>query len=694
MALFQTPLNPSSTQLFLGRMKDKLIGSVGKVAKPLQTAFKVTQAVQNPVGSAVGALANKVVQSTKNTTPTQPAVLPSPQQARITGVPITDKSFLGAPGTKQATPPPTAAQLAAVRAAKTPTIAQVAPKAAPSVFVPPATQTSTMGQINAPAPFSTPTVVAPKPTVLAQPEAAAPQLPTLPTAAADQSVTQPAGPSELEQQRDAIRQAYMDSLRLSPDEQRSQDELARLTGEANAAIFNVDAEGSQRGFTTGYATGLKGAFGRKADIAKLKLEARIANIQAAREAQQKASQAQLGFVQSDVEAERAAQKEQSTLSREDAASKRSILLSALQGGATQEQMAQILAAKTPDEAIQVAGSLLQQKTAPKHEIVGAGQSIIDSATGQVVYQAPEKPSGYAAMSPLDQLKYDAEQLKMSGESPEQIQAQRTKVLQSQQVIQSIDSLLTDPGLNSAVGPISSLADPSGKSQTFISKLDSFKAQMTIPELGTLKGAMSDKDIMFLQNAVGALNRKMEQKDFRKSLNEIKARNQHIVNKLQLAPDLQEMYDQVRMSDPALSSEDIMAGLEEQIGAFNGAPTTALNGSAKQIATAIKQVESGGNYNARGGSGEGGAYQFMPASWKQWAGQYLGNPNAPQTPQNQDRVAEAKIQSLLNQGYNAKQVALIWNGGQPIAKKGVNKFGVAYDSGGYANKVVSALNRTA
>lgn len=113
-------------------------------------------------------------------------------------------------------------------------------------------------------------------------------------------------------------------------------------------------------------------------------------------------------------------------------------------------------------------------------------------------------------------------------------------------------------------------------------------------------------------------------------------------------------------------------------------------NAASIAAAIKQVESGGNYQARGGSGEFGAYQFMPATWSGWAKQYLGNANAPQTKENQDKVALAKIQDLLDQGYDAREIALIWNGGTPVVKKGTNKYGVAYDSGAYANKVLSVL----
>jgi len=107
--------------------------------------------------------------------------------------------------------------------------------------------------------------------------------------------------------------------------------------------------------------------------------------------------------------------------------------------------------------------------------------------------------------------------------------------------------------------------------------------------------------------------------------------------------------------------------------------------AQRIAQTIKTIESGGDYRAKGASGERGAYQFMKSSWQDWAGQYLGNPNAPLTPQNQDAVAIARINDLLSQGYQPDQVALIWNGGSPTIKKGVNSMGVEYDTGAYLQK---------
>jgi len=140
----------------------------------------------------------------------------------------------------------------------------------------------------------------------------------------------------------------------------------------------------------------------------------------------------------------------------------------------------------------------------------------------------------------------------------------------------------------------------------------------------------------------------------------------------------------------------------QINAFGGTTTPTSNtsnvtGSAEQIAQAIKTVESGGNYNASGGSGEFGAYQFMPATWTAWSGEYAKangiNQSLSPTPENQDKVAQYKIQSWLNQGYTPTQIAATWNSGSPDGwetKKGTNQYGVAYDVPAYVQKVTSAL----
>ena len=125
-------------------------------------------------------------------------------------------------------------------------------------------------------------------------------------------------------------------------------------------------------------------------------------------------------------------------------------------------------------------------------------------------------------------------------------------------------------------------------------------------------------------------------------------------------------------------------------------------TAKSIANAIKQVESGGNYNAKGASGENGAYQFMPATWESWSREYAREALGVDTPlsmskSNQDFVAEFKIQQWLDQGLTPQQIAAKWNSGSEVGwenKVGVNSKGVKYDVPGYVSKVIGALSSQA
>ena len=131
----------------------------------------------------------------------------------------------------------------------------------------------------------------------------------------------------------------------------------------------------------------------------------------------------------------------------------------------------------------------------------------------------------------------------------------------------------------------------------------------------------------------------------------------------------------------------------------GKLVTDISGAGvEDIMNAIKQVESGGNYQAKGGSGEFGAYQFMPGTWTGWSRQYASEvlkmsvDQLEMTPENQDAVARWKIQGLVSQGYSPQEIASIWNSGGPKweGKVGVNKHGIRYDVPGYVNKVTNAL----
>jgi len=222
------------------------------------------------------------------------------------------------------------------------------------------------------------------------------------------------------------------------------------------------------------------------------------------------------------------------------------------------------------------------------------------------------------------------------------------------------------------------------------RADTINAILARDNLGLLKGAMSDKDLAFIQAmSAGVPEGVISEKYAKERMESIQKKLKEKINQYTPTGSQPLQEDEIEY----LRSLDYS---EQEIQDLNGGDQMSFNkvGSdtynAESIANAIKQVESQGNYQARGGSGETGAYQFMPNTWRQWAGEFLGNPNAPQTPENQDYVAVAKVQSLIDQGYGPQEIALIWNGGTPKVKKGVNKYGVAYNSGSYANKVLSQL----
>jgi len=122
---------------------------------------------------------------------------------------------------------------------------------------------------------------------------------------------------------------------------------------------------------------------------------------------------------------------------------------------------------------------------------------------------------------------------------------------------------------------------------------------------------------------------------------------------------------------------------------------SLDQGAVTLAKAIARTETGGHkdpYNAKGKSGEYGAYQFTQPTWRNYAKQVLGDENAQPTMENQNKVAYGKIKQWKDSGYNPAQIASMWNAGEgrPNAfsenHKGVNSYGVAYDVPDYVNKV--------
>lgn len=128
---------------------------------------------------------------------------------------------------------------------------------------------------------------------------------------------------------------------------------------------------------------------------------------------------------------------------------------------------------------------------------------------------------------------------------------------------------------------------------------------------------------------------------------------------------------------------------------NNNATSTMDNDVINLAKAIRQTESGGNFNAKGASGESGAYQWMPETWKAHAGKVLGNPNAEMTPANQNAVAYVTLKEWKDQGLNPAQIAAKWNSGSEVGwenKRGVNSIGVQYDVPKYVKSVTDAYQQ--
>jgi len=120
----------------------------------------------------------------------------------------------------------------------------------------------------------------------------------------------------------------------------------------------------------------------------------------------------------------------------------------------------------------------------------------------------------------------------------------------------------------------------------------------------------------------------------------------------------------------------------------------LDPTIVNFAKSIKRAETGqgDTYNHKGDSGEFGAYQFMPDTYKAYAKKYVGDENAPPTKENQNKIAYSFIKEKKDAGFNPAQIASMWNAGEgkPNAYKenwrGVNEHGVKYDTPAYVQRV--------
>lgn len=128
----------------------------------------------------------------------------------------------------------------------------------------------------------------------------------------------------------------------------------------------------------------------------------------------------------------------------------------------------------------------------------------------------------------------------------------------------------------------------------------------------------------------------------------------------------------------------------------------LDPQAVSLAKAIRQTESGGDFTAKGKSGEHGAYQFTQPTFEKLATKYGVQAKFGQaTPEQQNELAYKQVKEWKDKGYNPGQIASMWNAGEgePDAytgkfsngkpATGTNKYGAKYDVPAYAKSVATA-----
>lgn len=509
-----------------------------------------------------------------------------------------------------------------------------------------------------------------------------------------------------------LQKNYTSTLAPSAAEQDAQQRLADFMGAAQMGIS--EQEGQGRGKTLSLVRGLQGKLSEQANIQAQTLQNDIANYQAARTAAGNVYSAELDFEGKRLQREVDAQNQEQDLQQKMAVA-----------GYTPVDPATVT---DPQSIVKVGGQTYLRPTAESkiHEI---GNSLVDEQ-GNVIYTAPSASGDGFSLSP-GQTRYDADgnviahasETSVSDYDPATgtytVDAKEAQKLNQQiAASDSYKAITTASNLEGSVDNLRTLiAGLKGSGNRFVGKeagalASAYNTLMLQAKEFFNLGVLNGPDLEILKDIVPSPNELINLKggtlpglDQLETMisDHLKARYEDLVtqytgydtNQITNLQNIERKYSENvygrMLKNGDITEEEYTDLINEAGGTFSNDLSTSQNGSAQQIAAAIRQVESGGNYNARGGSGEGGAYQFMPTTWSQWAKQYLGSANAPMSQENQDKVATMRIQGWLDEGRTPAEIALLWNSGKTTPVKGVNRYGVSYDSGAYRDKVLGALS---
>lgn len=366
--------------------------------------------------------------------------------------------------------------------------------------------------------------------------------------------------NELEQRVQALRDMVAQGYVPTAEERALEDQLTQLKGAAQMGISGMEGQG--RGMVLDLVRGKQAKLTEQANLQAQTLIDQLTNLQTERLAQQQAAMTQLGYAQEDIDraTSQAQQETQNQISLVKSgfipyADEMEVPEGALTyniGGQTYYiQPAKEEAATDNIAEYQFAVqqgyhgdffSYLSDKQAMSGGLmtVGAGSSVIDPTTGQLVFQAPTSGGGLLEAPTVKQFGDQTYQWNGMTGTWDMIDVSAipdaSKINKAYDVVQAITDLENMAGLSSAVGakglssffglksePIAGTA-----AADFVTQLNALKSLLTIENMGIMKGVLSDADIRILTQAATSLSTDMSEKAFRAELQRIKDKMTSVV----------------------------------------------------------------------------------------------------------------------------------------------------------------------
>ncbi len=386
------------------------------------------------------------------------------------------------------------------------TAVKTAPKPAP--ILPPVPPTATTGAPQAPKTYTTPSgaVINEKGDILTPPptqasDSTTPQAPQGATSAP----TVPSITPEAQKAVDSANLAYQESLKITPEELATQEDIDKLTESAKKAYENAQGQAIPMEFITGQLAAIE----RRATGLAEPLEKKLARLQASRTSSLEASKFALDRADKKLTAEREATKPVAGTSFYD---------------------------PTTGKFIQA-----PEKETTKPVTVSAGTSLVDPTTGKEIYKAPDKvetkaPTTIETAQGIQQWDPATGTWKSTGFTKPASATSETKAVEKAETqakgktdAANNYALVNELLNNTSLSQISGLQNPftiftpGTQAQTAKNLYSQIKGILALDNRQKLKGsgAISDFESKTLEQAASSLGRNLSDAEFQKQLKKIR-----------------------------------------------------------------------------------------------------------------------------------------------------------------------------